>query len=165
MRGIPAIGWKPTKFGTFTTLTRAFWIWTHTHTMVLTIMEKPEIEEFAKILVQQVRDRAIRSCDRRLQGDAKGAIAARWREIITDSNSASIVKAIVPDVVDCALAQLLWAMDQEMLSLIFGASNGKNVSLPLEGSGGLEGSYMGHEGWRQKYSTERFADDFSDLKL
>jgi hypothetical protein len=128
-------------------------------------MLNPEIEEFAKTLVQHVRDGAIRNCDKRLREDAKGTIAARWKKLVTDESSAAIIRALLPDIVDSAIAQLLWAIDQELLRSIFMTSNGKNVDLSVEGAGQLEGWYMGHEGWRQKYSRERFVDDFKDLKL
>jgi hypothetical protein len=128
-------------------------------------MLNPEIEEFAKILVQQVRDRAIRNCDTRLHEDAKDIVAARWKKLITDESSAAVIKALIPDVVDATLAQVLWAIDQELLRLIFIASNEKNADLPVVGSGQLEGWYMGHEGWRHKYSRERFIDDFKGPKL
>ena len=43
-------------------------------------MPIPEIEEFARVLIQQVRDTTIQSCDRQLQPDAGSAVAKRWRD-------------------------------------------------------------------------------------
>jgi hypothetical protein len=46
-------------------------------------MPNPEIEEFAKILVQQVRDAAIRGTDRRLRADSSDVtdeICTKWNE-------------------------------------------------------------------------------------
>src|SRR6202011_2762787 len=46
----------------------------------LIFVPSPEIEEFAKTLVQQVRDAAIKSCDGALQPNAAYPVAKRWKE-------------------------------------------------------------------------------------
>ena len=71
---------------------------------------------------------------------------------------------LIPDVVDDALAQLFWAIDQELLQISFTASDGKSTNLPADGEGELCCWYMRSVGWRAMYSTERHVDDFSDLK-
>ena len=43
-------------------------------------MPSPEIEEFAKLLVQQVRDVAIGDCDVALRPNAAGPVFKRWKE-------------------------------------------------------------------------------------
>jgi hypothetical protein len=126
-------------------------------------MPNPEIEEFAKILVQQVRDAAIQSCDRNLQPGVENPIAKRWREV-TGTTPESFAEMIIPDIVDSAIAHLLGAIDQELLRLSFTASNGKSADLVAEGLGELSGWYKGGGGWCEKYSKERFVDDFSDLE-
>lgn len=127
-------------------------------------MSNPEIEEFAKTLVQKVRDIAIQNCDRRLRPDANNVVAMRWKTAISDGNAESLAHAMISDVVDATLAQLCRAIDQELLQVSFKASDGKSVNLSKDGEGELCGWYMGSDGWRSSYSKERFIDDFSDLE-
>lgn len=127
-------------------------------------MLSPEIEEFGKLLVQQVRDAAIRNCDRQLQPDAASPVAKRWRKALETSNAAA-AHTMVADCVDKALSALLRAIDQEMLRVCFKASNGKLVDLSVEGLGELCGWYNGSPGWRTSYSKERFTDYCAGLDL
>jgi len=122
----------------------------------------PEIEEFARILVRQVRDAAVRSCDQLLQPIAASPMAKRWKKAVGDGQGPS-PNAVIPDCVDQTVFHLLHAVDQGLLKLTFASSNGKNVDLAVEGLGELAGWYAGSGGWRAMYSAERFVDDFSDL--
>jgi hypothetical protein len=126
-------------------------------------MPSPEIEEFAKLLVQNVRDAAIRDCDVSLRPNAAGPTSTRWKEAARNENLESIVRVFVPDTVDNAVFHLLDAIDNGLLNLSFTAANGKTVDLPTAGLGELAGWYMGTGGWRALYSRERFVDDFADL--
>jgi hypothetical protein len=47
-------------------------------------MPSPEIEEFARILVEKVRDASIKSCDRRFQANATSPAAKRWKVMARD---------------------------------------------------------------------------------
>jgi hypothetical protein len=127
-------------------------------------MPNPEIEEFAKILVQQVRDAAIGSGDRRLRGGPEHAVTKRWREAAADGDLDAIATVLIPDIVDDTIFHLLRAIDQELLRLSFTTFDGKTIDLPADGLGELSGWYMGSGGWRATYSHERSIDDFSDLK-
>lgn len=127
-------------------------------------MPSSEIEEFAKVLVQQVRDAAIQSCDRALRPNATYPVAKRWREAANGDGLRAIADVVIPDAVDEAVFHLLQAIDNGRLKLTFTASNGKRIDLPKDGLGELSGWYMGRGGWRAMYSKERFVDDFSDLK-
>lgn len=127
-------------------------------------MASHEIEEFGRILVQQVRDYAIRSSESSLNPEAQDVESRRWREKLSGSTPESFAREIIPDVVDTTIFHLLRAIDQELLRLSFPASTGKSVDLSAEGYGELSGWYMGGEdGWRAKYSKERFIDDNADL--
>jgi hypothetical protein len=124
-----------------------------------------EIEEFAKTLVQQVRDAAIKSCDGALQPNAAYPVAKRWKEAGLGGNLESIASVVIADTVDETVFHLLRAIDQGLLKLSFTASNGKEVDLPVDGLSELAGWYVGSGGWRALYSKERFIDDFSDLVI
>ena len=126
-------------------------------------MPNPEIEEFAKLIIQQVRDSAIQNCGSHLRPEANDPVAKRWRELNKQGNLESIAKVLIPDIVDDTLWHFFFAIDQELLQLSFTASNGKKVDLPKEGFGELGGWYMG-DVWRERYSQERVVDDFSGLK-
>lgn len=117
-------------------------------------MPKPEIEEFARILVREVRDAAIQCSDRCLNPQAIHAIAKRWRESARAGQLEPIAKAIIPDVVDNTIFYLLHAIDEGSLQLSFTASNGKTVNLTKEGLDELGGWYMGE--WRETLTKERF---------
>jgi hypothetical protein len=127
-------------------------------------MPNAELEEFARILVQQVRDGAVQTADIILRPDVRIIIAQRWRQAAAGGSLEAIAGVLIPDIVDCAIAELLRAIDQELLQLTFRAANGKTVDLTKDGLGELEGWYMGSEGWRSEYSHQRFVDDFTDLK-
>lgn len=125
-------------------------------------MPIPEIEEFAKILVEHVRDAAIPSSDTTLHG--KHVMGKRWREAAATSSPDAFANVLIPDIVDNTLFYLLYAIDDGLLKLSFTASNGKTVDLSTEGLSELAGWYMGSDGWRANYAKERFVDDFCDLK-
>jgi hypothetical protein len=124
-------------------------------------MPSPEIEEFARILVQRVRDTAIQSCDMRFRQSAASAVAKRWRGAAEGSVPEAFAKVLIPDVVDETLASLLLAIDQQLLRLSFTTSTGKSTDLVTDGFGELCGWYKGGGGWCERYSKERFVDDFS----
>jgi hypothetical protein len=121
-------------------------------------MPTAEIEEFARTLVRQVRDAAVRKCDRLLQPNAPSPTAKRWREAGSDP---SALKAILPDVVDRTVCSLLQAIDQGLLRMKFVSSSGKEIDLTEEGLGELTGWYLGSGGWRAMFSDERFVDDLA----
>ena len=127
-------------------------------------MPNHEIEEFARNLVQEVRDLTIRECDKSLHPNATHAIAERWRDAARAGNGESFARVLIPDIVDSVLTHFCRAIDEEHLRLSYTASNGKVVNLPEDGLAELAGWYIGSDGWRAKYSKERFVDDFSDLK-
>jgi hypothetical protein len=125
-------------------------------------MPTQELEEFARVLVQHVRDAAIGSSDRRMQSNSRSPVAKRWREAARSTPEA-FANVLIPDIVDDTIFYFLQALDQQVLALLFEASNGKRVDLPKEGLGELSGWYMGSSGWRAMYAKERFNDDVADL--
>lgn len=123
-------------------------------------MPSPEIEEFARTLVRQVRDAAVRNCDGLLQPQANSPVARRWRSLGASASDAGV---IVPDTVDETVFSLLQAIDQGALRLKFVSSTGREIDLTDEGLGELSGWYMGSGGWRAMFSEERYVDDFADM--
>ena len=122
-------------------------------------MPSQAMEEFARMLVQRVRDSAIRGCDSLLAAHSNSPEARRWRQITDDVPS---LRVMVPDVVDATVFQLLVAIDEGALPLKFVHSSGREVDLTVEGRGEMAGWYMGSGGWRPMFSEERFADDCAD---
>jgi hypothetical protein len=120
-------------------------------------MNRTQIEEFGRLLVQHVRDAAIQDCDKLLQESARSPVAKRWREA-TDKQS-----AMIPDCVDETVFCLLRAIDQGLIQLSFRSESGETVDLYSEGLGELGGWFAGRDGWRSDYSSQRIPNDFADL--
>lgn len=125
-------------------------------------MPNLQIEEFAKILVREVRDAAIQSNDRRLNPTATHVVAKRWRQSARAGQLEPVAKVLIPDIVDDTIFYLLRAIDDGALKLSFTDSHGKTVDLSEEGLGELAGWYAGE--WNGKYTKERFVDNFLDLR-
>ena len=124
----------------------------------------PEIEEFAKVIVELVRDAAIQSNDRALLPTARYALAKRWKTAASEEAPENFARVLIPDIVDDTIFYLLQAIDEGSLRLAYTASNGTVVDLASQGLGELAGWFTGSDGWVAMYSTERFVDDFSDLR-
>jgi len=69
---------------------------------------------------------------------------------------------LIPDSVDAAIYFLLKAIDDGVLRLMVVDSSGKEIDLNEDGSGELAGWYVGPDGWRDQYSTERLVDSGDD---
>jgi len=124
-------------------------------------MIQEELNEFAKLLVQNVRDLAIRSCDVQLYtNNMKSPTAKRWRDAKNGGNIDKFAETVIADSVDDAIFYLLLAVDEGVLNISFNAPNGKVVSLTPDVLGELGGYYAGE--WRSKYSAERWSDDLAD---
>ena len=125
-------------------------------------MANVEVEEFAKVLVREVRDAAIKACDRALDEDAQSPVARRWRRARAPE-CRDLAKLMIADCVDQTLARLMDAIDQEVLQISFRTASGTVVDLSRAGLGELCGWYMGGDGgWRTLYSTERYSDDLAE---
>jgi hypothetical protein len=125
-------------------------------------MPNPDIEEFAKALVQHVRDAAIRDCDALLRPDTRSPIARRWKGLAAPESD---LRVVIADAVDEAVFSVLRAIDQGLLRLKYVSSSGRDVDLNEDGLGELAGWYMGSGCWRAMFSAERFVDDVADLDV
>jgi len=119
---------------------------------------RPELNEIAKQLIENVRDRAIQMADVSLRPNSNGPVARRWR-----AAGVKHAEIVIPDVVDMTLFALLNAIDEELLRLIFLPKEGGSFDLCKDGQGELAGWYMMNDGWRTTYSKERFVDDIADV--
>lgn len=124
-------------------------------------MPRPEIEQFVKLPVREVRDRSIQSNDLRLRPDVTSPIAQRWRESGRTGQLEPIAKAVIPDVVDNTIFYVLYAIDEGLIQLSFTDSNGQTVNLTKEGHCELAGWFAGE--CCKKYTKERFIDDYTHL--
>jgi hypothetical protein len=120
-------------------------------------MPTRQIEEFAKILVREVRDAAIRDCDIARRPESQSIGAKHWRKLgVRECDS--VVEAIIPECIDSAIFYLLMAIDQEMLRLQFVTADGEVVDLNRDGLSELAGWYvLGREGWPAIYSEQRLS--------
>jgi hypothetical protein len=70
-------------------------------------MPSPEIEEFARILVEKVRDASIKNCDWRFQANATSPAAQRWKEMARSATPEEFAKVRIADIVDDAISSVL----------------------------------------------------------
>jgi hypothetical protein len=125
-------------------------------------MLQEEIIEFAKLLVQNVRDYAIRSSDVQLYtNNLNSPIANRWRAAENNENIKQMGEMIISDTVDNTIFYFLQAIDEGLLNVSFSTKNGKVVNLTNDVLGELSGFYMGE--WRSEYSEERCSNDFDGI--
>lgn len=117
------------------------------------------IEEFGRLLVEWVRDRAIKNCDKRFRAEARYSSALAWKNMARDEAVHKAMLTIIPDVVDETLFCLLSAIDQEVLRLSFVSQKGESEDLIKSGMGELAGWYLTDEGWAARYSQERLTPD------
>jgi len=115
-----------------------------------------ELDEFARLLVEQVRDRAIQSCEILLSPTARDPAAKSWREAVANSSSAdTLARIMMLAAVDSAVFNLLEAIDQGVLKLTYTSSNGATLDL-CKLAGEFAGWYVvdNSESWRHRYSKE-----------
>lgn len=123
---------------------------------------KPEIDDFAQLLVSQVRDLAIHSCDVQLRTkNLNTPIAKRWNCAKNKGDIENMAEMIIADAVDDTIFYLLHAIDEGILNLSFNSIEGKAINLSTEGLQELAGWYVGE--WRTKYSKQRNYNDLSNI--
>lgn len=117
-------------------------------------MTKEQIDEFAKFLIQRIRDNAIKSCDTQLYSDnLNSPTTKRWQKARESGNIDKFAETIIADCIDDAIFYFLLAIDKGAFSLSFRMPNGENVALSDALVGELAGWYIGE--WKEKYSRER----------
>lgn len=125
---------------------------------------EPSIDDFAALLIREVRDEAIDACDSLLSGHTRGVRADRWNETLTSENTADTLAELIPDIVDQVLFNLLDAVDNERLQLAWKPDGTSWIDLSVLGRGEMGGWVMsGKGGWIDRFSAKRFVDPFPDL--
>lgn len=123
----------------------------------------PEIDEFARQLMQVVRDRAVVACDALIAGAIAGPQGDNWRQ---PRSASEALQALVPDVVDQVLFEFLAAVDSGELPVSWRDPSGVAEDLEDLGSSEMAGwLMMGAGGWRDRYSAQRFNDYNASLHL
>lgn len=122
-------------------------------------MKSDALDEFARALLAHVRDAAVRSCDAQLRPQARSPEAQKWRAL----QVSEALSAIVPDVVDHAVFELMKAIDDAGLHLKFVAASGEEIDLTEDGGSELAGSFIGT--WRQRFARERFYDELEKNEI
>jgi hypothetical protein len=116
------------------------------------------IDEFAQVLMREVRDPAVREADLIAALHAKGKIADRWRSA-RERPTADLIAAIIPDLVDLTIFQLLDAIDAQRLRLaVWDGDSECWVGLEVLGHAEMAGWVAGPRGWRDRYAVERHAE-------
>jgi hypothetical protein len=126
-------------------------------------MEEKDRIEFAKLLMQYVRDEAIRSSDIQLHAHEHGQSpsAKRYKEAIQSGQSLKLGEMLITDSIDSALFYFFYAIDNGLINLSFTNSEGKTIKLTDDGE--WAGWYMGE--WRYDLSKERCDNDLDDVRL
>ena len=62
-------------------------------------MAQEEIEEFARNLVRNVRDKAIRTISMQLDDQTNNVLSARWKRALGRRDIRSITDTFIPDIV------------------------------------------------------------------
>lgn len=124
-------------------------------------MNDDAINEFAEILIREVRDAAIRDGDINADPTCSSSLALRWQAAGVPPSAA---KMLIPDCIDLALFYLLNAIDSGSMQVTFKTRDNQEINLSDAGEGELAGWYLGTDSWRERYSKER-CTDFSDDNL
>lgn len=117
-----------------------------------------DLDRFAELLIQQVRDQPIRICDRLAAGRMHGPDGERWRSVLGGTDARAAVTELIPDIVDQVLAHLLNALDQGDLPLAWRGEDGECVDLYDLGRSEMAGWLFGEDSWRERFSGERFTE-------
>lgn len=127
-------------------------------------MPEPAVNEFARKVIQLVRDYAIEAADVMARQDEQGRLNdERWQAAAKTGDVATLLHAVIPDVVDHAAFYLFHAIDNEEIQLVYRADDGTSVELSRAGWGELAGELMGTPGLRHAYATQRFTDYFPEF--
>ena len=126
--------------------------------------ETTELQRFAQLLMTLVRDQAIEACDRLARGEIRGPSGERWRSVMAAVPAQRALLELIPEIVDQTLFELLDAIDNNALPLIWQAEDGSQMTLNELGSWEMAG-WLAIGDWPRRYSAQRHHPHLADLKL
>lgn len=123
----------------------------------MSAIDQEALDYFGRVLMKEVRDRAIRGMDMTLSGHMKGESAERIRKALRKFSVEDIeaLKWLLPQVVDSTIHHMLWTLERYediIVTVQVGSELGKSLA---EISDGLCGEMEGEDGWIALYSKER----------
>jgi len=121
--------------------------------------DKAELQRFAELLMQVVRDHAIAECDALASGRMGGSIGERWRRLVANRDTREVARQLIPDLVDEVLFRLLLALDNGDMPLYWRREDGSHVELYDLGKSEMAGWLVGSDPdcWRPRYSKQRWS--------
>ena len=117
------------------------------------MMTKP-VDEFAKKLIEQVRDDTITSCNVLKNPHSRAPMRLRLNELDQDCVD-KVLELLIPDIIDDTLFHLLRSIDGGDIRLVYVSDDGASCDLESEGMGELAGWLQGEDGWIERYSSYR----------
>ena len=120
-----------------------------------------EVHQIGQWLVEQIRDTCVSEVDRLIDGRVKGKQGKAWRVALQTMDAEQAMRALMPDVVDAVIFELLYKVDEGSLDLHIAGP----PALATEGAdrGEYAGWFEGDDGWRHWYAKQRFNEYYTDL--
>lgn len=117
--------------------------------------EQDYLDEFGKILIENVRDWVLSNNTKLRAGEMKGKTSLKWYEKIKnlDEEQKEIILGFAAKTVDSTLHYFLWLFEQhENLKLMIkNEKTGEEINL-AQISDGLCGELYTEEGWIERFS-------------
>jgi hypothetical protein len=120
--------------------------------------EHEALDQFGQLLMNRVRDAAIKEWDGIFHGCMKDTEAQEIHTLLTSfgEEQQALLLRLVPKIVDTALHHLLWALEQtEWVDLGVKAEAG-TVARLQDVTDSLCWELHGDEGWISRFSKERY---------
>lgn len=117
-------------------------------------MPRKPLDHFGKRLMASVRDETIEQWLSLIDGKLKGETAERLRPELKRMTSAdrSLLRRLVPRIVDTTLHHLLWTLEGNEDITVSVTADGENCPNIASESDGLAGEVYGPAGWIARFS-------------
>jgi hypothetical protein len=118
-------------------------------------MTNPALDQFGRLIVEEVRDRTIHDWNKIVDGQMQGRTGQAVREMLTSFNpeQIGIIHRLIPQIVDGTLHFALWNLSEtEWLSITVQAEDGSVINL-RDISDGLHGDLLD---WILRFSNESY---------
>lgn len=110
------------------------------------------IDEFARKLIERVRDDTITSCSVLKNPHSRSPMRLRLNGLDRDCVD-EVLELLVPDIIDDTIFHLLRSIDGGDIRLVYVSDGGARCDLEDEGMRELAGRLFGEDGWIASYST------------